>query len=192
MTQMRNTVLGIGAAVWLALPVQPAHAQGEQPQAKPAAVTEQAVWFVVPQAPRQKLEVLTIDGNWHKGRLRLVADEAIIFDSGRPPIPRDQVWQVWAGGRPSWGARGFWMGLAFGVVAGIAVYVDQGDCADPTSACARDGKFGPGAIAAGGLVFGAGGAILGRLIGGPGREPTLAYAGPTRLTQPARAPDERR
>ena len=72
------------------------------------------------------------------------------------------------------------MGLAIGLAIGIGAYSEQGDCADPASVCAREGEFGAGAVVASGLVIGAAGAILGRLIGGPAREPELAYTGPTR------------
>jgi hypothetical protein len=189
MRQTRIAAPVVAAAMlWVSFPVLPAHAQATQ--AQPAA-PEQPTWFAVPQPPGQKVEVLTIDGNWHKARLRLVTGDAIILGSDRPPIRREQVWQVWAGGKPSWGWRGFWIGLGVGLAAGLAAYHDQGDCADPTSVCAREGEFGPGAVVFGGLVFGAGGAILGRLIGGPSRPPALVYAGPTVLNPPARAPGRR-
>ena len=189
----RIRVVALGMAALLSPGPLSAHARAQvvSQQATPAAATEQPGWFDVPQTPRQKIDVLTIDGNWHKGRLRLATSEAIIFDSG-PPIRRDDVWQVWADGKPSWAKRGFGMGLAIGLAIGIAAYAGQGDCADPTSVCAREGEFGAGAMVAGGLVIGAAGAILGRLIGGPARQPGLAYMGPTRLKQATRMTDERR
>ena len=191
MKHMRIVALSITTMMlWASAPVHPVHAQAEQAQARPAA-PEQAGWFDVPQRARQRVEVLTIDGDWHKGRLRLVTSDAIVLDSDQPPIRREQVWQVWAGSKPSWGWRGFLIGLAAGLAAGIAAYNDQGDCADPASVCAREGEFGAGGIVAGSLVFGAGGAILGRLIGGPSREPSLAYTGPTVLNPPPRASDKR-
>ena len=191
MKRIRVVALGMAALLSPGPLLEHARAQVVPQQATAAAATEQAGWFDVPQTPRQKIEVLTIDGNWHKARLRLATNEAIIFDS-RPPIRRDDVWQVWAGGKPSWAKRGFWMGLAIGLAIGIGAYAEQGDCADPTSVCAREGEFGAGAMVASGLVIGAAGAILGRLIGGPARQPELAYMGPTRLKQATRTPEERR
>jgi hypothetical protein len=194
MTRIRTTGLCTLAVLLLTLPVQPARAQGGPPP-KPDSARSQAEWFDVPQPPRQNVEVLTIDGNWHKGRLRLLTGDAIIFESERPPIRRDDVWQVWAGGKPSWAKRGFWIGFATCAVGSIATYATQGDCADPTSACARDGYFSKGdtvgLAVVGGAIVGGLGALLGRLIGGPGRDPALAYTGPTRRPS-SRTPDGQR
>ncbi len=178
----------LGALLMTLLAHQPALAQAGAVQAPPGAAP-QATWFDAPQRPGERVEVLTIDGNWHTARLRLVTSEGIFFEGDRPPIRRGQVWQVYAGGKPSWGWRGFWIGLASGLALGAAIRADQGDCSDPTSVCAREGNFGWGAVASVGLVLGGGGAIIGRLAKGPGRDPALVYAGPTVVTPPARAPD---
>ena len=191
MRRMRIVAFGMSALLSLGPLAQPAHGQAEPPPAQRAAPASDAGWNALTAATRQKIEVLTIDGSWHKSRLRLVTSDAIVLDSDQPPVRREQVWQVWAGGKPSWGWRGFWIGLAAGLAVGIAAYSDQGDCADPASVCAREGEFGAGAIVAGSLVFGAGGAIIGRLIGGPSHEPALAYAGPTVFNPPPRAADKR-
>ena len=177
-----------GALLLTLLSHQSAQAQAGGAPVPPAAAP-QGAWFDMPQRPGARVEVLTIDGNWHKARLRLVTSEGIFFEGDRPPIRREQVWQVYAGGKPSWGWRGFWIGLASGLALGAAIRADQGDCSDPTSVCAREGDFGWGAVAGVGLVVGGIGAIAGRLAKGPGRDAALVYAGPTVVKSPAGAPD---
>jgi len=182
-----TALLTTGALLVTLLSCQSVQAQAGPSQAPPAEA-RQGTWFDVPQRPGERVEVLTIDGNWHKARLRLLTSEGIVFGGNRPPISRDQVWLVYAGGKPSWGWRGFWIGLASGLALGAALRADQGDCSNPTSACAREGDFGRGEIAGLGLAFGGIGAIVGRLARGPGREPALVYTGPTVVKPPARAP----
>ena len=66
MKHMRIVAPGVATMILWASPlVSPVHAQTERVQARPAA-PEQPGWFDAPQRPRQKVEVLTIDGDWHK------------------------------------------------------------------------------------------------------------------------------
>jgi hypothetical protein len=150
----------------------------------------------VSEATRERLEVLTIDGNWHRGRLRLATAEGLALDREASLISRDHVWQVWSAGKPSWTKRGFWAGLAAGIALPVILYASQGNCADPTSACWRDGYFSAGDAAVGAVIlgpaFGALGAVLGRWIGGSGRDPRLLYSGATHRDPPPRMPGDRR
>jgi hypothetical protein len=194
MSRMRIVAIGAGLLLSVTVAAPLSHAQVPPPSGQATGPALNAGWSALASAARQEVEVLTIDGNLHKGQLRLVTDEGITLAGGRP-FPRDEVWQVWDRGKPSWAKRGFWIGFAAGIALVIVDYNSQGDCADPTSACAQDGYFSKGdavgtACVAGPMIGGLG-ALLGRWIGGRARDPQLLYTGPTRGAPPPRAADKR-
>jgi hypothetical protein len=144
---------------------------------------------VAAAGPRPRLDVLTIDGAWHEGKLLSLTDTSIALEirGTEQILERARVWQVWESGRSSGTMKGFWWGVAAGAVIGVSAYATQGDCADPASACAQDGYFSAGAAALTPLLTGAIGAIVGRVVGGPGREARRIYEAPA-AKAPAAAP----
>jgi hypothetical protein len=193
MSLMRASVITRAVVPCLLVP-QLALAQVERSPAQAQAVDPGAAWSTVTTITREKLAVLTVDGKWHEGHLRIVVDDTISLDTGRT-FPREQVWQVWQAGKPGGAKPGFLAGLAVGVALPIVAYATQGDCANPNSGCAKDGYFSGGAAAGSsillGIGFGALGAWLGHHFGGPGRQPRLLYSAPTRRNPPSSGPSSR-
>ena len=180
---------GSSALVWLLLlALAPALALAQ------ASATPPSPWLELAREtrPGQTLAILTTDGTWHEGRLAGFSEAGVDLDVGntRVQLMQERVWEVWTSSKRSRhrGVKpGFFWGVGVGVALGTAAYFAQGDCSDPTSVCAEEGKFTGGDVALTGLVSGGIGALIGLAVGGSVEEPRRLYIAPARGAPPAAA-----
>lgn len=132
--------------------------------------------------PGHKLAVLTTDGTWREGALVRFSEAGLSLDVGgnKVELSREKVWEIWNSKVRSRGSykKGLLWGLAVGAGLGAVAYSSQGDCADPTSSCAQDGKITGGNVVALTVVSGGVGALIGRLAGGKTEEARRLYVAP--------------